>query len=139
MGEGGVIYLLDTSIYSQPLKRNRILPALERWQEVGDHRCRISRVTIAEVEWGLHYEDSERRWRSYRDDLQGTIEILPTDDAVWTAFAKMRAAQVKIGQPVTLLDLLIAATARVHDLTVATLNARDFSRIQGIRWEDWSV
>lgn len=134
-----MIYLLDTSVYSQPLKRHRVLPALERWQKAGDDRCSISRVTVAEVEWGLHYENSERRWQSYRNDLHGTIRILPTDDAVWTAFAKMRAAQTKIGQPVTPIDLLIAATAKVHDLTVATLNARDFSRIQGIRWEDWNV
>lgn len=138
MGKG-VRYLLDTSVYSQPLKRRHVLPALERWQEVGDDHCSISRATVAEVEGGLHYENSERRWQSYRDDLQGTVKILPTDDAVWTAFAKMRAAQAKIGQPVTPLDLLIAATAKVHDLTVATLNARDFSRIQGILWEDWNV
>lgn len=132
-------YLLDTSVFSQPLKRHRLLPPLKRWQEIGDDRCSVSRVTVAEVEWGLHKENNERRWQSYRRDLQGTVQVLPTDDAVWTAFSEMRAAQTNIGQPVESFDLLIAATAKVHDLIVATLNTRDFSRIQGIRWEDWSV
>ena len=36
------------------------------------------------------------------------------------------------------LDLLIAATAAHHKLTVATLNSGDFSRIEGIAWVDWS-
>jgi predicted nucleic acid-binding protein len=36
------------------------------------------------------------------------------------------------------LDLLIAATALVHRLTVATLNVRDFRFFEGLAWEDWS-
>ncbi len=36
------------------------------------------------------------------------------------------------------LDLLIAATALVHRLTVATLSVRDFSAVEGLAWEDWS-
>jgi predicted nucleic acid-binding protein len=37
------------------------------------------------------------------------------------------------------LDLLIAATAMVNSFTVATLNRQDFSRIEGVAWEDWSA
>ena len=37
------------------------------------------------------------------------------------------------------LDLLIAATALVHDWTVATLNHADFSKIESLKWQDWSV
>jgi predicted nucleic acid-binding protein len=35
-------------------------------------------------------------------------------------------------------NLLIAATAACHQLTLATLNHQDFSKIEGISWEDWS-
>jgi predicted nucleic acid-binding protein len=36
------------------------------------------------------------------------------------------------------MDLLIAATARAHKLTLATLNLRHFGMIDGITVEDWS-
>jgi predicted nucleic acid-binding protein len=42
------------------------------------------------------------------------------------------------GVPVADMDLLIAATAKAHNLVVATLNTNDFHAIQGITVEDWS-
>jgi predicted nucleic acid-binding protein len=36
------------------------------------------------------------------------------------------------------VDLLIAATAKQHDLVIATLNAKDFEDIPGLRVDDWS-
>jgi predicted nucleic acid-binding protein len=50
----------------------------------------------------------------------------------------MKARQRAFGQPVSDLDLLIAATAIIHKLTLATLNRNDFSRIESLSWEDWS-
>lgn len=138
MGQN-LIFLLDTSVFSQPIRWQPLTPPLLRWRDAGDEHCAISRVCLAEIEAGLEMEGAKKRREKYQALLKNRLPVLPTDDAVWTAFAKMRAAQAKIGQPVTPLDLLIAATAKVHDLTVATLNARDFSRIQGIRWEDWNV
>lgn len=41
--------------------------------------------------------------------------------------------------PARYLELLIAATAAHHQWTVVTLNSRDFSRIEGIAWEEWSA
>ncbi len=40
---------------------------------------------------------------------------------------------------VAALDLLIASTALVHGWTVATLNHADFSKIESLKWQDWSV
>jgi tRNA(fMet)-specific endonuclease VapC len=53
-------------------------------------------------------------------------------------FARRKARQKKSGREIADLDLLIAATALVHRLTVATLNARDFRSVEGLSWEDWS-
>jgi len=38
-----------------------------------------------------------------------------------------------------LLDVQIAATAKVHHLTVVTNNTREFSRVPGLRVEDWTA
>lgn len=51
----------------------------------------------------------------------------------------MKARQQRLGEPVSDLALLIAATAKEQGLTVATLNSKDFSRIEGLAWENWSL
>ncbi len=131
-------YLLDTSIFSQPLRRKPVENALIRWREVGDGQCAVSVVTVSEVEWGLHLEGREARWQKYRDLLEGRLVLLETGEEIWHRFARIKARQQQLGKVVADLDLLIAATATEEGLTVATLNAGDFGRIEGIAWEDWS-
>ncbi len=131
-------FLLDTSVYSQPLRRKPIESSLIRWRDAGDRECRVSVVSVAEVEWGLHLEGRESRWQRYWRILEDRLEVMETDHEVWRQFARMKARQQQLGQIVSDLDLLISAAAVLHSLIVATLNANDFSRIEGIAWEDWS-
>jgi tRNA(fMet)-specific endonuclease VapC len=132
-------YLLDTSVYSQPLRRSPVMPALRRWDDAGDERCVISVVCRAETEWGLLKSPDERRDQRYESLLKDRLKVLESDDECWRIFSVIKARQVLTGRIVGDLDLLIAATARRHDCIVATLNPSDFSKIEGIRWEDWSV
>jgi tRNA(fMet)-specific endonuclease VapC len=131
-------YLLDTSVFSQPLRRRPVPTALARWRDAGDDACRVSTVTLAEVEFGLQLEGGSQRRERFRALLEGRLGVIETDQAVWRDFARRKARQQALGLPVADLDLLIAACAACHMLVVATLNARDFSRIEGIAWEDWS-
>ncbi|MFP4542319.1 MAG: type II toxin-antitoxin system VapC family toxin [Opitutales bacterium] len=132
-------YLLDTSVYSQPLRKSRVESALRRWSEVGDHVCAISAVTVAEVEWGLYRQASAWMWELFEEKLKSRLRIFPTDGPVWSEFSRMKATQMALGRPVPDLDLLIAATAAHHGLRLATLNRRHFSLIQGLKVEDWST
>ena len=132
-------YLLDTSVYSQPLRNKPLLASLERWQAVGDATCRVSAVSVAELEFGLHLEDRPGRWEKYEALLRGRLEVLATDSAVWQEFARRKARQQILGRVVADLDLLIAASAAHHGLVVATLNSKDFRIIEGIASEDWSA
>jgi tRNA(fMet)-specific endonuclease VapC len=132
-------YLLDTSIFSQPLRKEPVIASLERWKDAGDAHCRVCAVSVAEVEFGLYLEGREQRWEKYRALLDGRIEVLPTDALVWSEFSKRKARQQKIGRMVADLDLLIAACATLHGLIVATLNSKDFKKIEGLAWEDWAT
>lgn len=131
-------YLLDTSVFSQPLRRKPVEAALIRWKEAGDSSCVVSAVTVAEVEYGLFLENQPRRREKFRFLLEGRLGVLETDAAVWMEFARRKARQKKAGREMADLDLLIAATALLHRLTVATLNTRDFAAVEGLAWEDWS-
>jgi len=131
-------YLLDTSVYCQPLRGKPVQSALRHWRDAGDGACCIAAVTLGEVEFGLRLEDLAVRWKKYRALLENRLEILETTQDVWREFACRKSRQQHLGQPVSDLDLLIASTAAFHHLTVATLNTADFSRIEGVAWEDWS-
>jgi predicted nucleic acid-binding protein len=95
-------------------------------------------VTSAEVEYGLVLENRPRRREKFNVLLEGRLRVLETDTAVWSEFARRKAHQTQAGREIADLDLLIAATALVHRLTVATLNVRDFRSVEGLAWEDWS-
>jgi tRNA(fMet)-specific endonuclease VapC len=130
-------WLLDTSVYSQPLRRKKVNAAIDRWAEAGDSRCAVSGVVTAEIEWGILWENRVERWQKYEAILKGRLELVDTTMAVWEKFARMKARQYQLGKTVADLDLLIAAAAVTHGLIVATLNSNDFSRIEGVAWEDW--
>ncbi len=132
-------YLLDTSVYSQPLRKRPVMAALERWKGMGDAACRVCVASIAEVEYGLHLEGRPQRWEQYRLLLEGRLEVMPMDVGVWQEFAKRKAKQQKLGRVVADLDLLIGACAAHHGLVIATLNTQDFKKIEGLAWEDWST
>ena len=131
-------YLLDTSICSQPLKRTPHMPALKRWNQLRFEDSFTSVVCLAEIEWGLHKLNSKRRWAGYQEDIIPSVCSLPSDTQVWKCWAHLKAQQTKQGHPIHDIDLLIAATAIEHNLTLATLNTRHFSPIKQLRWEDWS-
>lgn len=130
-------YLLDTSVYSQPLKNKPLAKVLRRWSRMTDAQCRVSRVCLAEVEFGLAKESSPDRIARFHALLRSRLPILPVSDEIWQRWAAMKARQAAIAKPVPDLDLLIAATAVHHGLILATLNARHFSKVEGLQWEDW--
>ncbi|MDP3724059.1 MAG: type II toxin-antitoxin system VapC family toxin, partial [bacterium] len=57
------------------------------------------------------------------------INLLPVDNAIVKKFVPLKLFLEKKGQKISDFDLLIASTALVYDLTLATRNKRHFSRI----------
>src|SRR5690349_14191369 len=62
---------------------------------------------------------------------------LPFDDAAAEIYGRIRAQLEAAGTPIGPYDLQIAAIALVHELTLVTHNTREFSRVVGLRIEDW--
>ena len=95
-------------------------------------------ICEAEVLQGLAAKGSERLWRAYRSVLKGRVHVLPVDIRVAEHYARVQAVSTRIGRTRPAFDLLIAATALVHKLTLATCNVRHFEGIDGLPVEDWS-
>ena len=132
-------YLLDTSVYSQPLKPLPNPNVVSRWQALGDAPLAVSVIVAAEMRYGLALKGSTKLRAAYEALLRGRLPVLPVDQAVGEVFAEMKASQQRAGKPVADLDLLIAATARAHGLIVVTLNIRHFALIPDVVVEDWSL
>jgi tRNA(fMet)-specific endonuclease VapC len=70
-------------------------------------------------------------------DLFQDVAVLDVTGAVAQRFGELRAGLLDIGRPTPEIDLWIAATALVHDLTLVTHNTRDFAQIPSLRLEAW--
>ena len=130
-------HLLDTSIYSQRLRPNPLQSIVSRWSEVGDASLAISAICEAEIHYGLAKKNSQRLWTEYREYLENRIVLLPVDKSVSECFGNLKIQMEKIGQPRADFDLLISATAIVHNLQLVTLNHKHFQGIPDLKMDVW--
>jgi tRNA(fMet)-specific endonuclease VapC len=65
------------------------------------------------------------------------LQSLPFDDRCAHDYGLIRADLAAQGKPIGANDLMIAAIARTHDLILVTHNTGEFSRVAGLRVEDW--
>ncbi|EKE78757.1 MULTISPECIES: type II toxin-antitoxin system VapC family toxin [Oceanibaculum] len=121
------MYLLDTNILSE-LRRPKPHGAVLAWLEgVADTDLYLSAVTVGEIQAGIEItrrQDAAKaaEIEAWLDAVVETRHVLPMDGRVFREWARLMH-----GKPDTLIeDAMIAATARVHGLTVVTRNIRDF-------------
>jgi toxin FitB len=125
-----VKFLLDTNIISELRKRDRAHPNVARWvahtpvEEIG-----TSVIVLAEIRRGIELKrrrDPEQaksldRWFSQMRTRLGD-RVLPIDEPIAEAWALLT-----IPNPLPLIDGLLAATAKVHSLTLVTRNVADIA------------
>ena len=131
-------HLLDTSVYSQPLRPKPLPSVISHWKRLGDATLAISAICESELIYGLEKRASQRLWLEYRSSLKDRLVLLPIDQAVAHWFGAMKADCDKKGTPRANFVLLIAATALQHQLTLATCNPKHFQDIPGLSVEDWN-
>lgn len=131
-------YLLDTSVYSQLIRPAMPQVVSARWQTVGNAAMVVSSICEAELLYGIRKRGSTRLQDSYDSIVKNRYPVLPVTSDVAATYADLRVECERLGSTVQDMDLLIAATAKTHNLTIATLNFSDFARIPGLAVEDWS-
>ncbi len=100
----------------------------------------ISAVVAFELWYGAangdRFADDARALRLFLDSIP---EPLPFTQEDAHAAGEIRATLQKAGTPIGPYDLLIAAHAVRRNATLITANTREFSKVPGLVWEDWSV
>ncbi len=110
-----------------------------RLREHEPAEIRVSAVVKAELFYGA------RRSARAADNLRllarffEPLVSLPFDDACAERYGLIRVELERAGTPLGPNDLMIAATALAHDLVLVTHNVAEFSRVAGLRFEDWEA
>jgi predicted nucleic acid-binding protein len=121
------MYLLDTNVVSE-LRKPKPHGAVIAWiQSVPDDQLFISALTLGELQAGAERtrrQDQEKAdaIEAWIDRLSEAYEVIPMDASMFREWARLM--ERKSDQ--LLEDAMIAATARVRGLIVATRNVRDF-------------
>ena len=121
------MYLLDTNVVSE-LRKPKPQGAVVQWiQEVADAELHVSAVTIGEIQAGIELtreqdEPKARELEAWLELVSRSFNVLSMDAAAFRVGARlMHRASSTLYE-----DAMIAATAKVHKLTVVTRNVADF-------------
>ena len=128
-------YLLDTDIISD-LIRNPSGAAARHIEQVEAKAISTSIIVAAELRYGCAKKGSAKLTEKV-ENLLATIAVLPLETPVDTEYGRIRAELEAAGQTIGMNDLLIASQACTLGLTLVTDNLREFSRIRGLKVENW--
>jgi tRNA(fMet)-specific endonuclease VapC len=94
-------------------------------------------VVVAELLYGAHRSTHKARSLSQVQAFHSQFLSLPFDDRAAEEYGRVRAHLASLGMSIGPNDLMIAAIALANDLTVVTHNTGEFSRVPGLKLEDW--
>ena len=121
------MYLLDTNVVSE-LRKPKPHGAVLRWFEaIPDADLHISAVTIGEIQAGIELtreqdEAKAAELEQWLDLVSRSYNVVPMDAPAFRAWARL----MHKSSDTLYEDAMIAATAKVHKLTVVTRNVTDF-------------
>lgn len=121
-------HLVDANVLSEATRPNPD-PAVVEWLQKNERSIVVDPIVLGEVRFGiLLLKRSARRAKLEQWFERGVsrIQCVPFDSAVGIRWAQLLADLRRLGRPMSIKDSLIAATALANDLTVVTLNRRDF-------------
>lgn len=121
-------YLIDTNVVSEMRKRKPHGGALAWLQSLELEQVFFSAVTFGEIQKGLEITRQQdpvkaSEIEAWAGQLERASQVLPMDSACVREYARLMQGRSEALAE----DAMIAATARVHGLTVATRNERDFA------------
>jgi Predicted nucleic acid-binding protein, contains PIN domain len=128
-------YMLDTNIISD-LVRNPQGAVFDKIAEIGGDAVCISIITAAELRYGCAKRGSAKLLQQV-EAILNALEILPLDVPTDTEYGRIRAELEAAGKPIGPNDLLIAAHAYALGAVLVTANLAEFSRVRGIKVENW--
>jgi tRNA(fMet)-specific endonuclease VapC len=129
-------YLLDTCVISDFIKGES--GTTTKLKQTPPIEIAISTITVMELRYGLALNPQRAlKIEQAIASILTSVNILPLGTAEAEQAAQIRAILKSQGQPIGAYDVLIAATALHHSLTMVTANQREFQRVSGLKTKNW--
>lgn len=128
-------FLLDTNILSHLIRNPQGIVA-DRITRHGEGSVCTSIIVAGELRFGAEKSPSDKL-RKRVGQVLALMDVLPFEAPADRHYAGIRHHLERQGTPIGPNDLLIAAHARSLDLTLVTANIDEFSRVPGLRVENW--
>jgi tRNA(fMet)-specific endonuclease VapC len=127
-------YLLDTDTVSFALRGDGNVAATLLSQKPS--QLGMSSLTLGELRFGAEKRKSKKLTKLI-DVFSETIEVIAYDAQAATHFGKLCALLQRRGTPIGIVDTMIAAHAQSLGRILVTNNGRHFSRVPGLKLENW--
>ena len=128
-------YLLDTDTISFALRGQGGVA-----QRLLDHKpsqLAVSLISVAELRYGADRKAS-KRLHTLISRFLSPMEIIPFDEDAAEVFGRLGSLLARRGTPIGDFEVLIAAHALSRKHVLVTNNVRHFSRVPGLKLENWS-
>jgi tRNA(fMet)-specific endonuclease VapC len=132
------MWLLDTNVWIAYLGKK---PSLiqSRLATFDENQIFLCDVVKGELYYGAYKSTRPAENKARLETLFSVVRSLPFDGNAARHFGEIRAYLAQQGMPIGPYDLQIAAIAKAHDIILVTHNTREFSRVPGLRLEDWEA
>jgi tRNA(fMet)-specific endonuclease VapC len=129
-------FLLDTNICIYIIKQ-KPPEVIKKFNDYNVGDISISSITVAELEDGVKKSQKVQQNQQALNQFLLPLTIVDFDYLAAQTYGEIRTNLEKQGNPIGALDLLIAAVAIAHDLTLITNNTKEFDRIPNLKLENW--
>ena len=131
-------YLLDTNTCIRYIK-GASRSVFERLNAQAEGGVAVCAVVKAELFYGTMHSQNPSQNLANQQRFLALFASLPFDDSAATHYGRIRAELARAGTPIGGNDLMIAAIAIAHNLTLVSHNLREFGRVHGLKLEDWET
>ncbi len=132
-----MIYLLDTNMCIFVAKHHAAV--VSKMKSHSPEDLRLSSVTLAEIYYGIEKSNRQSENLSFWQRFFEPFEVLDFDRQAAREYGSIRCALEQSGKMIGERDCQIASIARANKLVVVTNNTREFSRVPGLNYEDWTA
>ena len=131
-------YLLDTNACVNFLRDHNSRVG-QKLRAVHSAEVVLCAVVKAELYYGVQRSSQPARNRAQLSDFFTNFGSVPFDDLAAETYGRIRVELARAGTPIGPNDLMIAAIALPHRLTLVTHNTDEFGRVAGLTLEDWEA
>ncbi|MBR0258000.1 MAG: type II toxin-antitoxin system VapC family toxin [Synergistaceae bacterium] len=135
-----MLYFLDTSICIFYMRKSQFKDTIRlRIIQHGLKSIKIPAIVVAELMHGARKSKKAAETLKDTSSFLSNFEIIEFDLPEAIAYGKIRADLERKGMLISYHDMLIAATALAYNATLITNNTQEFSRIDGLKLDDWTL